>query len=74
MDECIYEDCYHKMNTLGHKMKGYGDSNEIYKFKNETWIRVGQTLYGRMLHGVSVIDYDVIQTSCDIPGSKNYIS
>ena len=55
-------------------MKGYGDSNEIYKFKNETWIRVGQTLYGRMLHGVSVIDYDVIQTSCDIPGSKNYIS
>ena len=65
MDECIYDKDW---------QIGYCDSNEIYKFKNETWILFGQTIYGRMLHAVSVIEYDDIQTTCDVPGSKNYIS
>ena len=70
-DECTYSSSPY-CNHL--RKNGYGDSSEIYKFKNETWILVGQTLYGRMLHAVSVIDYDDIQTTCDNPGSANYIN
>ena len=70
-DECTYSSSPY-CNHL--RKNGYGDSSEIYKFKNETWILVGQTLYGRMLHAVSVIDYDDIQTTCDVPGSANYIN
>lgn len=46
-------------------------SREILQLKNETWSVVGQTNFGRSLHAVSVIRYDDIQTSCDVPAWKD---
>ena len=47
-------------------------STEILELKNETWNVVGQTKLERSLHAVSVIQYDDIQTSCDVPRMKDY--
>ena len=50
-----------------------GGSREVLQFKNETWTLVGHTHSGRELHAVSVVDYDDIQTTCDVPESSHYI-
>jgi len=46
-------------------------SKEILELKNETW-NIGQTKLERSLHAVSVIQYDDIQTFCDVPIMKDY--